>query len=287
MAVLHPRQLVAAMAIVVATASSCGGAGADGARVDRYVAIGDSFTSAPGVPVTETTTGCQRSDHNYPTLLAEALDARLVDVSCGSADTTAIVGPQQTPGGLKPPQIEAVEAGTDLVTVGIGINDFSLYSSLLFNCTLLAASDPTGSPCRDAMATSDGDRLQQTVDDIGPRVEAILRRIREQTPEARVVLVGYPQFVPPSGTCAELPLAVGDYPYVRELSARLGRTLEDAADEASADYVDLVAESRGHDICAGAQAWVAGSQDVPGRAVLFHPFPEEQAAVAELIRRLL
>jgi lysophospholipase L1-like esterase len=280
------RGLVVAAALVVVGANGCGAGGGD-SRVDSYVAMGDSFTSAPGVPVTDTETGCQRSDHNYPALLAEALDVRHVDVSCGSADTTAIEAPQQTEAGPKPPQLDAVERGTDLVTVGIGINDFGLYSSLLFNCTLLATSDPTGSPCRASMATSDGDRLEQAVDDIGPRVEAVLSTIRDRAPDARVVLVGYPQFVPPSGTCAELPLAEGDYPYVRELTERLGRTLEAAAEEDSADYVDLVAASRGHDICAGDEAWVNGAQDAPGRAVLYHPFPEYQDAVAELIRDLV
>lgn len=280
-----PHRLVVATALVVVAASGCGGA--EASHVDSYVALGDSFTSAPGVPVTDMTTGCQRSDHNYPALLAEALDTRYVDVSCGGAATTAVEGPQETTAGLKPPQIEAVQKGTDLVTIGIGINDFALYTTLVFECTHLAASDPLGSPCRAAMATSDGDRLEQAVDEIGSRVQAVLSSIRERAPEARVVLVGYPQLVPERGTCAELPLADGDYPYVRELGARLSRALEAAAAEESADYLDLVAASRGHDICAGDDAWVAGSQDVAGRAVLYHPFPEEQAAVAELIRDLL
>jgi lysophospholipase L1-like esterase len=255
--------------------------------VETYVALGDSFTSAPGVPVTDPTTGCQRSDHNYPTLLAEALDARHVDVSCGGAATTAIEGSQETTAGVKPPQIDAVQKGTDLVTIGIGINDYGLYASLVFECTQLAAADPTGSPCQEAMATSDGDRLEETIEQIGPRVGALLRTIRERAPEARVVLVGYPQLVPASGTCAELPLAEGDYAYVRELTERFGRVLESAAAAQSADYVDLAAASRGHDVCAGAEAWVNGSQDAPGRAIVYHPFAEEQAAVAKLILDLL
>ena len=287
MVVVHAHRLVVTMALVVVAGNGCGGADAEALRVDSYVAMGDSFTSAPGVPVTDMTTGCQRSDHNYPALLADSLDARFVDVSCGGAATTAIGGPQQTTAGLKPPQIEAVQGETDLVTIGIGINDFGLYGSLVFECTLLAASDPTGSPCRDAMATSDGDRLEQTIDEIGFQVQIVVSSIRERAPEARVVVVGYPQFVPPSGTCAELPLASGDYPYVRGLIERLGRTLEAAAAAESTDYVDLAAASRGHDICAGAEAWVNGSQDSPGRAIVYHPFPEEQDAVAKLIRDLL
>ena len=269
----------AAALIVVTWTGSCGLTG----DIDSYVSMGDSFTSAPGVPVTDTTSGCLRSDGNYPALLRDALNVELVDVSCGSADTTAITGVQQTPGGPKPPQVEAVDESTDLVTVGIGINDFGLYSSLLFNCTQMSSSDPTGSPCRDEMATDGGDRLSETIDQIGPRVEAALTAVSERAPDARVILVGYPQFVPASGQCDELPLAQGDYTYVRELGEQLGHELEAAAAAADADYLDLVAASRGHEICAGAAAWVNGSQDDPRRAVLYHPFPEGQAAVAQLI----
>lgn len=40
----------------------------------KYVALGDSFTAGPLVPVTDVASGCFRSDHNYPTLLAERLE---------------------------------------------------------------------------------------------------------------------------------------------------------------------------------------------------------------------
>ena len=41
--------------------------------------------------------------------------------------------------------------------------------------------------------------------------------------------------------------------------------------------------SAGHDICAGADAWVNGINTDLTRAVAFHPFAEEQQAVADLI----
>lgn len=279
------RSVVSLMLVLGALTAGCDGSAAG--EIDTYVAMGDSFTGAPGVPVTDTTSGCLRSDHNYPALLSEALDLEVVDVSCGSADTTAVEGVQHTPGGPKPPQLDAVGAETDLVTVGIGINDFGLYSSLLFTCTQMAASDPDGAPCRDSMTADGEDRLAQTIDGIGPRVEAALTAIRDKAPDARVVLVGYPQFVPGSGQCEALPLAAGDYPYVRGLVEQLGEVMEVAAERAGAEYLDLVTESKGHDICAGEDAWVNGQADDPERAVLYHPFPEEQEAVAELIEDLL
>ena len=54
-----------------------------------YVALGDSYTSAPLVPNQHgEPIDCGRSDHNYPSLVAEALKvSTFVDVSCGSAET--------------------------------------------------------------------------------------------------------------------------------------------------------------------------------------------------------
>ena len=53
-----------------------------------YVALGDSYTAAHGVPGTDWLDGCLRSDRNYPHLVAEALpEVTLVDVSCSGTAT--------------------------------------------------------------------------------------------------------------------------------------------------------------------------------------------------------
>jgi hypothetical protein len=49
----------------------------------------------------------------------------------------------------------------------------------------------------------------------------------------------------------------------------------------------MVKVSKGHDICAGPDAWVNGSNTDLTRAIAFHPFAEEQQAVADLIMRKL
>ena len=49
----------------------------------------------------------------------------------------------------------------------------------------------------------------------------------------------------------------------------------------------LVKVSKGHDICAGADAWVNGVNTDLMRALAFHPFAEEQQAVADLIMKKL
>ena len=54
-----------------------------------YVALGDSYMSAPLVPNQRgDPIDCGRSDHNYPSLVAAAFGfGTFVDVSCGSAET--------------------------------------------------------------------------------------------------------------------------------------------------------------------------------------------------------
>jgi len=71
-------------------------AGAARAAGGVYVALGDSYTSAPLVPNQHgEPIDCGRSDHNYPSLVAEALGvATFVDVSCGSAKTKHMTEPQ-------------------------------------------------------------------------------------------------------------------------------------------------------------------------------------------------
>lgn len=254
-----------------------------------YVALGDSYTAAPGVPETESESGCSRSSANYPSLVAEELDLVLADVSCTGADTLALVGSQETGSGPVPPQFLAVVPGVEVVTLGMGGNDEDLFSDLVTTCLSLASEDPTGSPCRDAMATAGGgDTAEDRIDVIATRLTSALTGVQDRVPDASVVLVGYPQLVPESGRCDALPLADGDYAYVRALTEKLGAATAEAAKDAGAKYADVLAASKGHDVCAGAGAWVNGIANSDGRAAApLHPFAEEQAAVAELVVALL
>jgi hypothetical protein len=65
--------------------------------------------------------GCQRSTHNYPALLAQALRIRdYTDVSCGGARTDDMTTPQPVRPGPNPAQFDALRPNTGLVTVTIG-----------------------------------------------------------------------------------------------------------------------------------------------------------------------
>ena len=105
------------------------------------------------------------------------------------------------------------------MTIGIGGNDLELFQTMVGTCGQFGLSEPDGSPCRDYMkdAGKKKDLLVEKIDKIGDRLTATLKGIHDRSPHAKVILVGYPQLVPASGTCRILPLAKGDYPYVRGL----------------------------------------------------------------------
>jgi lysophospholipase L1-like esterase len=254
---------------------------------DRYVALGDSFTSWAGLPRTRRDAfTCPQSPLNYPHLVAKAIGAELVDVSCGGSTTANATQPQPLGRETWPPQLDAVTKGTDLVTVSLGGNDFSWFLAVMFSCTSAAAADPTGNPC-ERQGTSPGTDLTAVPTQIGARVEALLDDVRRRAPEATVLLVGYPQLVPAEGTCADLPLAEGDYPFVRAQWEALDSAMRDAASAAGATYVEVLGPSEGHDICAGKDAWVNGFANRPGVGAPYHPLAAGHAGVAELVEEAL
>ncbi|MFC6042652.1 SGNH/GDSL hydrolase family protein [Nocardioides hankookensis] len=245
---------------------------------DQYVALGDSYTAAPLVPPTDTSTICLRSGVNYPALVATAMPGtRLTDVSCSGAGTVHMTTPQQGMTGTVPPQFDALTPGTDLVTIGIGGNDEGLFGAVLGACTKLATAPP-GSTCVD--------QLQQTATATLARIRAnvagVVEGVRQRSPEARILVVGYPQIVPGSGTCEDLPLAADDYPFARQVNEGLTQALQDAAADTQVEYVDVWGPSAGHDICSDVP-WINGRVTSADRALAYHPLAVEQQAVAGLV----
>src|SRR4051794_17604079 len=130
---------VSSAANLLTTAATASAAG-----FHHYVALGDSYTSGPFIPAQRLDPlGCGRSTANYPSVVAAALHVgAFTDVSCAGADTTDLARPQQVPlNGTNAPQLDALRLDTDLVTVGIGGNDFDLFDRLVTTCPGLRPSD--------------------------------------------------------------------------------------------------------------------------------------------------
>lgn len=251
-----------------------------------YVALGDSYTAAHGVPGTDWRDACLQSARNYPHLVAAALpDATLVDVSCSGTATHHMLTERVVGQVSYPPQFDALTADTDLVTVSIGYNDFRLFTTLFGRCVQMAKKDPEGAPCKDRLVRPNGfDSLAKRVTVIGRRVARVVRGIRERAPEARILVVSYPHLLPEQGYClGRVPLGKGDYAYVRGINEMMSEAQRKAAEGVEgAEYVDVAGASVGHDVCSR-DPWVAGIDPVVTRAAAYHPFAVEQRAVADLI----
>ena len=293
------RRLGAALVAVVLTAGSAlvaapAGVGAasevvDGDEPIDYVALGDSYSAGPLIPVQRADPlGCLRSTHNYPAYLAAHLDvATYVDVTCSGAETADLDRRKQKtilPGPSPDPQLDVLSDETDLVTIGIGGNDYELFGSMIEVCQTVAPLAPKGAPCRRHFTNRKGvDTKLRDADRIRKDVGRVLRGVARRAPNAEVYVVGYPRLLPERGTCKQVSFAAGDYRWGNRVERRLNRSLRLAAQTNGATYLNLYPASRGHDACAGKEAWINGDTLKLFRAADFHPFKRGMRAAAQEI----
>ena len=276
----HRALRLLASVLVVVLVLLLGGLGVkeqQGPTYHHYVAMGDSFTAAPYVPLTDVAYGCLRSSNNYPNRVAANLHIDdLEDRSCTGAQTVDLYGRDQlTADGMSvPPQFNALSSSTDLVTVGIGANNGRLYAKLATVCRKMQQICPL---------YDQRDELGAIVDLLQPELVATLDRIQELAPDARVLLIGYPKLLPQRGDCARLPrMRPEDRATFRAMNMRLRIAQRDAAEESGVEFVDFYAESIGHDVCSQ-RPWVQGRVGSSRQGAALHPLPAGQAALARMI----
>jgi lysophospholipase L1-like esterase len=239
-----PRRAIAAVvaALFLGTTTT-----AQAAEPLNYVALGDSYSAASGVQPSDPTAPllCLRSARNYPHVLAATTGANLVDVTCGAAETKHYTTAQY-PG--VPPQVDAVHADTDLITMTIGGNDSGVFIGAILACGSAGiATLGHGSPCKDLYGSYFENTIRTTT---YPALVAALRAVRAKAPGADVAILGYPWLLPPTVGCfTKMPVASGDVPYLRSLQTTLNDAVRRAAAATGATYVDFSVASEGHDSC--------------------------------------
>ncbi|MET8565972.1 SGNH/GDSL hydrolase family protein [Streptomyces flaveolus] len=251
-------------------------------RTVNYTALGDSYASAPGV-ADQVDPTCARSDRNYPSLTAQQKHWRLTDVSCSGATTADMAGPQ----GSVAPQLAAVTRSADVVSVTIGGNDIG-FSDDLATCAGLTSSDPAGAPCQEHFTADGTDQLAARIDQTGPKVAAVLRGVHQRAPHARVMVVGYPDLFPDDGvgcTSSTVPLAAGDFAYLRDTEKKLNAMLAREALLGGAQYVDTYTPTIGHDMCRPeGERWIEPLVTAPPVAPA-HPNAQGEAAMSAAVTR--
>jgi lysophospholipase L1-like esterase len=284
---LLARWALAAVVAVVASLTAAAPAAAQPSRpeptVDSYVALGDSYTAGPLIPLqTGQPVGCLRSNRNYPSLVAETLRvSEFTDVSCSGARSEHLTGPQDVRFGVNPPQFDALDADVQLVSLGIGGNDIG-FAEIFHQCARRSPARPGGAACRDFYTADGRDQLADRIAAAAPQIAAALAEIERRAPAARVLLVGYPAILPDAGPgCFPLiPLTAGDVAYLRETEKRLNAMLAGEAERAGADFVDTYTPTIGHDICQlPGRKWIEGFTPTAPAAPV-HPNARGMAAMA-------
>lgn len=281
---------IALIALVLPLAVLPHASAADGPTFRHYVALGDSFASGPLIPLPRLDPLlCGRSTNNYAALLAGKLGLRwkYTDKTCGGANTSHMTNTQALALGTHAPQFNALRPDTDLVSISIGGNDYGVFGSIVGTCPTLRAADPMGSPCRTYFTVDGVDTLSAAIASTKENITAVLQGIHERSPNATVLVVGYPRLAPTQGTCAALPLAAGDYQWADSLERELNAAAESAAAATGSLFVDTYTPSLGHDICAGSGAWVNGKDLYLLAAAPYHPFYAGMAAEAALSYNVL
>jgi lysophospholipase L1-like esterase len=252
----------------------------------KYVALGDSYSAGPFIPLPKgTPIGCQRSDHNFPTVVAKELGiTSFTDVSCSAAKTDHFTAPQSVSLGANPPQFDALTTDTDLVTFSMGGNDVG-FGEIIQECATRSPLQPFGSACKDFYTSGGTDKLAARIAATAPKITAGIKGIKKRSPKARVLVVGYPAILPDEGPgCFPVvPFSAGDVAYLRDTEKRLNAMLKKQAEGAGADYVNTYTPSIGHDICQlPGKKWIEGLVPTAPAAPV-HPNAQGMGGMAQAV----
>jgi lysophospholipase L1-like esterase len=211
-----------------------------------YVALGDSYSSGSGAgPYIDAT--CQRSLKAHPSLLAAELDAEFTFAACGGATTDDVLAEQ----------IQALDAETDLVTIGIGGNDIGWTQAITACITPFQNCTP---------AIQEAER--KATEELPAKLEAVYTEIETRSPHAEVVVTGYPRLFAARNTCDAFgSISIAEQQRMNVGADVLSGVIEAAAEAHGFTYVDVRDEFAGHEVCS-VQPWLHGFTitDVP-----YHP----------------
>jgi lysophospholipase L1-like esterase len=214
-----------------------------------YVALGDSYTAGPLIPLQIQPFGCLKSNNNYAHLAQRTMAfAEFRDPSCSGAETEDMTQAQGVTPGPNPPQFDSLDADTQIVTVTIGGNDIG-FTSIAENCL---SPSPIGTYCKGDYVHDGRDEISERIAATAPKVAAVIQGIRARSPQARIFAINYAAIFPERGFLGcwpQLPVASGDIAYLREKQKELNAMIASQAAANGAQLIDWYGASIGHDAC--------------------------------------
>jgi lysophospholipase L1-like esterase len=167
--------LASAIGIAAATATVLATANLANASSYHYVALGDSYSSGTGPGSYNLSSSCERGSSAYPALYAAATSpSSFTFVACSGAKATDI----------ESSQLSSLGSGTTLVSLTDGGNDAG-FSTVMEDCVLF-----WDSVCLSAISNAES-YANNTLPGV---LDTLYSDIRADSPNAHVVVVGYPEF---------------------------------------------------------------------------------------------
>lgn len=197
----------------------------------HYVALGDSYTSGVGAGNYDPNSGsCDRSANAYPALWANAHSpASYVSVACSGATTSDVINSQ----------LSALSSATTLASITIGGNDVG-FTTVMETCVLESTS-----ACVSAINTAEGKMRNQ----LPGELDSVLAAIAAHAPNARVVVLGYPDLYDLSKSAGCIGLSTTDRTDLNQAANLLDTQIQAAAGRHGDVYGEVRPDFSGHQIC--------------------------------------
>lgn len=238
---------VLALSSAVAIALPAFGATAEAASSVHYVALGDSYSS--GVGTGSESGSCGTSTAAYGPLWASANSpASFTFAACSGAKTTDVINSQ----------LSSLSSATTLVSLTIGGNDVG-FSSIMETCVLESTSS-----CESAVSAAE----TYAKNTLPGQLNTMLSDIRAKAPNAKVILLGYPDFYDLSVPVC-VGLSSGDHQALDQGIDVLDGVLKTAAADNGDTFADVRSQFSGHELCDGA-GWLH-SVDFTNIGESYHP----------------
>ena len=226
-----------------------------------YVALGDSYSSGVGAGSYIGSSGsCDQSTRAYPALWdAASQPASYVSEACSGATTATVLSSQ----------LSALSAATTLVSITVGGNDVG-FSSVMETCVLL----PTSS-C--VSAVNHAESLVAT--QLPGELDSVLSAIHADAPNARVVVLDYPELYDLSRSSSCIGLSTTDRTDLNQGADQLDSQIQLAAARHGDVFADVRPAFSGHEIC-DSSSWLH-SVNILDVSESYHPTASGQSGAYE------
>jgi lysophospholipase L1-like esterase len=224
-------------ALLGAAAGILAAAPAQAATPVVYVALGDSYSAGVGAGGYDSSSGsCSRSPRSYTALWAASHTvASFTSVACSGAKTTDVLDNQ----------VSALSAATTFVTITIGGNDAG-FVTVVTTCLL-----GTDGAC--TFAVNSAKSYATSV--LPGKLDQTYAAIHSRAPDARVVVLGYPDLFEQTATCGLFGMDLTKRRALDGAADTLAGVTAARAGAAGFAFVDVRGVFAGHGICAGSP-WI-------------------------------